>query len=295
MDLDTLIVTVFCQVDDSLRDLLDDRRLRQRGPLPALTDAESLTIELIGEYLSLDCDRAIFDYFRRHFSHFFPALRHIHRTSFARQSANLWKVKERLWQHLVKEIDFDPRLSLIDSFALPTCRFARANRCLRLRSISEYGFDEMAKQTFFGVRFHLRVSFPGVITAVAVEAANVHELTVAEELLATKSGWVIGDRNYYSPGLGEKLASHGLRLIAPFRSRKRERKPFPSWLTCLRRRIETVIGQLVERFNTRRVWARDAWHFYARLLRKILAHTVFVGLCQRFDLRPLRMAALLNN
>lgn len=191
-------------------------------------------------------------------------------------------------------VEHDPKVSLIDSFPIPVCRFARASRCRLLRSVSAYGFDEMAKQTFFGVRFHLRVALPGVITAFEIEPANVHELTVAEELLANVCGWAIGDRNYYSPRLGAHLAARGLRLLAPFRSRKRERKPFPFRLTCLRRRIETVIGQLTERFHAKRVWARDAWHFCSRLLRKILAHTLFVGLCQQHDVRPLRRAALLN-
>lgn len=295
MDLDTLIVTLFCTVDDALRQLLDGTRLRQRGPAPQLTDAEVLTIEAVGEYLSLDCDRAIFDYFRRHYSHFFPQLRRAHRTTFVRQSANLWKVKERLWQYLVEGLERDETISLIDSFPLPVCRFARATRCRRLREMAAYGFDEMAKQTFFGMRFHLRVSLPGVITAFEVEPANVHELTVAEELLASVRGWAIGDRNYYSPRLSAQLAQKGLRLFAPFRSRKRERKPFPHRLTCLRRRIETVIGQLTERFSAKRVWARDAWHFCSRLMRKVLAHTLFVGLCQQYDRRPLRMGALLNN
>ncbi len=295
MDLDTLIVTVFCTIDDALRAVLDRKRLRGRGPAPALTDTEVLTMEVVGEYLALDCDRAIFDYFRRHYSHFFPALRHLHRTTFGRHSANLWKVKERVWQHLVGGLERDERVSLIDSFPLPVCRFARATRCRRLRELSAYGFDEMAKQTFFGVRFHLRVSLPGVITAFEIEPANVHELTVAADLLGDVQGWAIGDRNYYAPRLAEELATKGLRLLAPFRSRKRERKPFPHRLTGVRRRIETVIGQLTERFSAKRVWARDAWHFCSRLLRKVLAHTLFVGLCQQHDVRPLRMAALLKD
>jgi hypothetical protein len=38
----------------------------------------------------------MFDYFRRHFAHFFPALRRVHRTTFTRQAANLWQLKARL-------------------------------------------------------------------------------------------------------------------------------------------------------------------------------------------------------
>ena len=47
MDLDTFIVTVFCLIDDQI----EDRRLRKRGPARKLSDAEALTIEIVGEFL----------------------------------------------------------------------------------------------------------------------------------------------------------------------------------------------------------------------------------------------------
>lgn len=161
MDLDTLIVTVFCLVDDILCDVLAGERLRQRGPQPKLADAEVLTMETVGEFLGLDQDKHLFLYFRRHYDHFFPALRSVHRTTFARQAANLWKVKERVWQQALRQLGYDPMISLIDSFPVPVCRFARAPRCRRLREVSAYGYDELAQQTFFGVRAHLRVCLAG--------------------------------------------------------------------------------------------------------------------------------------
>ena len=45
-------------------------------------------------------------------------------------------------------------------------------------------------------------------------------------------------------------------------------------LMKIRRLIETVIGQLAERFNLEKVWARDMWHLTSRINRKLLAHTV---------------------
>lgn len=272
MDLDTLIVTIFCLIDDAL----EGQRLRQRGPQPQLSDAEVLTMEAVGEYLSLDQEKAIFTYFRRHFAHFFPALRRIHRTTFTRQAANLWRVKERLWQQFLHNLEVDRAISLIDSFPVPVCRFARATRCRRLRDVSAYGYDELAHQTFFGVRAHLRVCWPGVIVGLHLSAANVHELPVAERLLERAQGWALGDRNYWSPALSERLAEQGLQLLAPYRSAKREKKRWPLFLIQKRRRIETVIGQLVERFQAKRVWARDRWHFFSRWLRKVMAHTLFV-------------------
>ncbi len=104
-------------------------------------------------------------------------------------------------------------------------------------------------------------------------------LRVAEDLLEEIRGFGLGDRNYWSPPLFAACREHDLQMIVPLRSAKREKSRFPHWLTNLRRRIETVIGQLAERFRIKRVWARDVWHFCSWLLRKVLAHTLFVLLC----------------
>jgi hypothetical protein len=48
-------------------------------------------MEMVGEYLGLDTDQGIFTFFRRYQRREFPALAPIHRTTFARQAANLWQ------------------------------------------------------------------------------------------------------------------------------------------------------------------------------------------------------------
>ncbi len=84
MDLSTFIISVFCLIDDRLK----GRRVRQRGPVPKLSDAEVLTIEIIGEFLGLDTDKGIYSFFQRHYAEWFPALGEVHRTTtFARQAA----------------------------------------------------------------------------------------------------------------------------------------------------------------------------------------------------------------
>src|ERR671921_2947276 len=101
MDLSAFIVAVFCLIDDRLKDL---GRLRARGPTPTLCDSEVLTIEVVGEFLGLDEDTELFEYFRRHYAHFFPILRCVQRTNYTRQAAILWKVKERLWQEFLADV-----------------------------------------------------------------------------------------------------------------------------------------------------------------------------------------------
>jgi len=60
----------------------------------------------------------------------------------------------------------------------------------------------------------------------------------------------------------------------------------------MRHRIETVIGQLVEGFHAKRVWARDAWHLYSRWLCMILSYTVAVLFCQQTGHPLLQFAKL---
>ena len=99
MDLSTFIVSVFCLVDDRLRGR--QRSYRRRGPAPRLSDSEVITMEVVGEFLGIDTDKGLYEFFRRHYGGWFPALSGVHRTTFTRQAANLWKVKEGLWQHLL--------------------------------------------------------------------------------------------------------------------------------------------------------------------------------------------------
>ncbi len=77
--LSTFIVAVFCLIDDHLQ----GRSIRQRGPAPKLSDSEVLTIEIVGEFLGLDTDKALYLFFQRHYAEWFPALSEIHRTTFA--------------------------------------------------------------------------------------------------------------------------------------------------------------------------------------------------------------------
>jgi hypothetical protein len=291
VDLSTFIVSVFCLIDDRLK----ERHIRQRGPSPRLSDAEVLTVEIVGEFLGMDTDEAIFRYFREHYAEWFPVLREVHRTTFARQSANLWKVKECLWQDLLSLAPHDPTFAICDSMPLPACLFARAYRCRRFRGEAAFGKDTLLRQTFYGFRVHVRICWPGVITRISVAPANAHELSVLPELTERTSGLIVGDRNYHSPKTSEELAGMGVELVAPYSSKKRDPTPKKSaFLSRLRYRIDTVFSQLTERYSVKRVWARDLWHLASRLLRKVLSHTVAFLLNHQVGNPPLQLSKLLT-
>jgi hypothetical protein len=290
MDITTYLINVYCLVDDWLK----GKRIRQRGPKPQLWDSEVLTMEIVGEFLGIDTDQGLYTFFRRHFGDWFPTLRRVDRTTFTRQAANLWMFKEQLCAHVSQLVSHDPLISVVDSFPMPVCRFARANRCQTFAGLAAYGYDEVARQTYYGLRVHVRICWPGVIVATTIAPANVHDTEAADDLLQGVHGWALADRNYWKPDWQMELKERNLTLLAPFRSAKHQPFHYPHWLVEKRYRIETVFGQLVDRFNAKKVWARDAWHLTSRWWRKLLSHVIAVLFCQQTGLSPLRFSELLS-
>jgi hypothetical protein len=297
VDLEDFTIAVYCLVDELLGELQSDpgwRRVRRRGPAPVLADSEVITMAVVGEFLGLDQDTAIYRYFRQEQPSCFPALRRVHRTTFARQAANLWAVTERLWGLLRDRVPHDPALSIVDSVPTPVCRFGRAWGCSRFRGQAAFGRDSGSRATIYGFRHHLRITWPGVVAAVSVAPANVHDRDLVPELVADAAGQVLGDRNYWDPKLTAALTPAGIALLAPFKKRASDPNSVGSRvLGQVRWRIETVAAQLVERYQLKRLWARDAWHLTSRTLRKVLSHTIAVFLCLEHGHSPLQFARLL--
>lgn len=293
MNLDTLIINIFCLIDDELKRLHAREPWRTRGFAPQLSDAEVICIETVGELLGLDTDTEVFRYFRRHFGDWFPALGEVHRTTFARQSANLWGVKERLWQTLLPP-EHAHLLARLDSFPAALCRFARASRCRLFRGFAAYGRDHAAHATIYGFRLHARISETGFITHLAVAPANESDTALMPQLVERTSGYTVADRNYWSPSLYEQFKEQGLCLVAPFRKKSTDLAPERSrFIARHRQLIETVFSQLTCRFSIKRIWARDEWHLANRMIRKVLAHTVGAWLNTSLGNPPLQFANLL--
>ncbi|SRR5579875_170970 len=286
MNLDDFIITCFCWIDDALPSVTKGKKVRQTGPQPTMSDSEVITIEIVGSYLGLSQDQELFEYFGRHSSHFFPALLSIHRSTFVRQAANLWAIKERLWMLLRDTlIRQDELVGIIDSMPLPVCRFARAPWCARFRGLACYGKDHADRQTFYGFRLHLRLGWPGVITHVFLAPANEADGEIAPVLLEGTQGLVLGDRNYWLPDMQASLRKTGILLQAPFRKAHSPLAPAyqSAVLGQVRYRIDTVFGQLTDRCRLKRMWARDLWHLRNRIMRVILMHTWCVWLNQQLE------------
>ena len=286
------LLHVFYLIDTELAAL---GRLRRRGPRPVLADSEVLTIEVAGEFLGIGTDRGLYQHFVRYHRGEFPKLAAIDRCTFARQEANLWRVKQLLHQRLLAHLpaSLDP-VTILDSFTLHVCRFTRAKRCKLFRGQAGYGYDAAERHTCYGFRVHLRCSTQGVCQGVELTAAGVADIKPVHEM-APPDSQVLADRNYWSPDDHERLARHGVRMLVPFRKRRFDKTPRLSRLISrLRERIETVNGQLAVRYAAKRTWARDLWHLCSRLWRKILSHTMAYLINFRQGHPPLQLERLLT-
>ena len=296
MPLEDFIIWVFCIVDDSVCELTKGTSLRQRGFVPALLDSEVITMEIVGEFQGIDTDKGIWLYFCRHWKSWFPQLGS--RANFAKQAANLWAVKQEIQGRLSQMLGAmqDP-VHLVDGFPIPVCLFKRANYSRCFKGEANYGYCASKDEKYYGFHGHIVIDFNGIISGFTVTLANSDEREAFWEMASPIKGLLLGDKGYISQSFKEDLMNEeGIQLETPFRKNMNDNRDpsFVSTLMSLRRLVETVIGQLVERFNIEKVWARDLWHLTNRLTRKILAHTVCVFLNRQLGRKPLQLDGLVE-
>lgn len=293
MPLEDFIIRVYVLIDDWLKDY--PVTLRQAGYAPALSDAEVITLEIVGEYLGHDKDKQNWCYFKQHWLDWFPQLSS--RSSYVRQSANLWVVKQNLHKMLCQTMGvIDSTVHRVDGFPLPLCNFRRAKHCRLFQEEADYGYCASKNMTYYGFQALVIVSSVGVVTGFTVMAANHDEAEGVYECLSEQTGLLEGDKGFIRPIFAEDLNKAGLNLQTPLRKNMKDTRSttYVSELMRDRRLVETVIGQLTEQFKIQKLRARDKWHLTVRMTRKILSHTVAVFINASVGRSPLHLADLVT-
>lgn len=298
MDRDTFIMTVYCLVDEECKKLRAVYRVRHAGFTPALSDVEVLTMEICGEYFTLQTDKDLFSYFAQHSRHFFPALSE--RSVCVRQAANLWQFKVALHRRLtlVSGQAHDP-VQPIDTLPLPVCTYTRARRDHCCAGGADYGYCDAKDLHYYGFKLGLRMSRCGMIIHCPLLAARPHDINHLEMLIEDFRGIAPADKGFIALQLQQYLAEEqGVSVVTPRKKNMQTSlSPAPLVKTCARWRklIETVGSHLTERFGVGRIRVHDVWHDQHRLMRKVLAHTVAVFLNLRLGRQPLDLDGLVTS
>ena len=297
MSEEEFIIFIYCCIADLYDDILKQsaEKLRKRGFPPKLSDPEIITMEIVGEFLKKDTDIDIWRYFKTHYLYLFPNLGS--RSNFVKQSTHLWQIKQQILFLLSDKLGGNSdTIHIVDGFPIPICLFARARQCKRFETTASYGHCATKKQTYYGFKGMIMINFQGVIKTHLVMPSNIDEREGLREMVEHISGLLIGDKGFISQALKEELLMQNVTLETPLRKNMTDKRSpdFVKKLMSRRRVVETVIGQLTERFNIEKVWARDMLHFTNRITRKILSHTLAILANKHLNKEPLQFDGIIT-
>lgn len=278
MSLEDFIISTYCLVDETLKNLMGTLKLRQRGFEPSLSDSEMITMEIVAEFLGIDTDKGAWEYFYHHWHSWFPRLGS--RANFAKQAANCWHIKQRIQKELAKQLGaFSDKLHFSDGFPMSVCHVKRAYSSRVFEGKAAYGYCASKGESYYGFKGNLLINSQGVITDITVTPADIDERDSLWDLINGIQGMIVADKGLIGADYQAELRQFtGIHLQTPLRANMKEERSeaFVKWLVSTRRLVETVIGQLSERFHIEKVRARKVWYLTNRIARKVLAHTVCV-------------------
>ena len=257
------ITVLFCLIDDAYHHL--NPRSRRYESLKRLSDSEILTLALVQQLRGVESERSFLRNAVRFFSHLFPGVVGLAPSSFHRRVRKLKRFLEPLRQDVVAELVGDPETLIVDSTLLEV---------LHARQVKQSaGFDGAAwvrwgSFSVYGVKLHLLCSTNRVPFSYELTAANVAEVKLTEELLASarlgdeSARRLFGDLAYRSEALEEALAGCGVLLVTE-RSRQSGK----------RQQVEIALASLKQVFGIGESLAKTLVGLATRIAAKMAAYT----------------------
>jgi Transposase DDE domain len=252
------------------------------GPLPACSDAELITMAIVGECCGWDQETTLLSQWQAH-RDLFPI--QPDRTRFYRRRCALAQVINLLRQAVLNDLDLARDAQcVIDSLPVPVVQFYYVPQATTdwKAAGATFGHCYSKKQAIFGYKLHLLVTQAGVIRDFELAPANVPDLAAGAELLKHHANLhVLADKGYISQPVADRLGAEcGVRLVTVPRSNQHVQPcaAFRHLHAHLRHLIETVNSQLALQFRIETNHAHSFWGLAARLHTKLAAHSLCLWL-----------------
>jgi hypothetical protein len=181
--------------------------------------------------------------------------RMLSRSPLSRRMGRLDELVAMLFHHLgltLKELNVESRYSL-DSFPIALCDNIRISRCRLAQGAEFRGYVAAKRRYFYGVRVQVVVTVDGLPVEFAVLPGAASDIEGLSELpLALTAGsHVAADAAYtyyeWEDALRESDEVH-LLVGRKTNSKRRDASPLHDYKQWLRRRIETVFGEITKLF-----------------------------------------------
>jgi Transposase DDE domain len=253
------ITVLFCLIDDAYR-ILNPHGARRYESIKRLSDSEVITLALLQQLRGVESERSFLRDTERFFSHLFPGVVELHPSSFHRRVRKLRRYLEPLRREVLSEMVGDPETLLVDSTLLSV---------LHPRQVSQSsGFPAGAwvrwgTFSVYGVKLHLICATNGIPLSYELTAANVADISLAEELINEAAlgdrvaRRLLGDLAYRSKELRKALAEVGILLSTEPSERRRG----------VRQRIEIALSSLKRVFGLGETLATTLVGLATRILR----------------------------
>jgi len=281
-----LFLVVYCLVDDWLHTRFgaSNAPRRRRGPLPTeFSDAEVLTVLLVGELCHCHQERAWLRQVRASHQKLFPALPEDSR--FARRAERVRFLLGVLRDCILGWADADPEpLRIMDSFPLSLCACYRIHHSNFPVECSAFGRCASKRSFFFGLRPQVLVTLSGFVVDIALSAGNCPDsralalyLGECQERGLDLRGqtWLL-DKGYRNQEVVRQAREQlGLTLLAREQEPKgAEPSAWQLQLDAFRRAIEGLIGILTSLFGIEHILATKAIGVFRRVQAKATAFTL---------------------
>ncbi|HEX8130677.1 MAG TPA: IS982 family transposase [Pyrinomonadaceae bacterium] len=239
-------LAIYCLVDDLLKAMQhrEDRRCQ-------VSDAEVVTTALCAMlWFGGNFERS------RSFLHSSGLMpRMLSRSRLSRRLTRLAELVELIFHQLgltLKELNTESRYAM-DSFPLAVCDNIRISRCRLTQEANYRGYLASKRRYFYGVRVQVMVTVEGVPVEFCILPGSLSDVAALAHLpLALPAGAeVAADAAYTFYEWEDELAEREQISLLVGRKRNSKRRDAPAlhdYKQWLRRRIETVFGEIAKLF-----------------------------------------------
>ncbi len=285
-DLDTLATALYATIDDLLKERPGLAPARpQVGTEPEITDAELITLAVLGVTCGHETENGWLRYARTHLHRMFPYLPQ--QSGYNKRLRNLTVTMWAVMRHLARQTQsWCDDLWVVDSTPVECGRSRQTALRSDLAGFAEYGYCASHSRYFWGVRLHLLATSTGLPVAVTIAPAKADERAVllgmleADPELHRPGQALMGDKNYFGRDFETAVAAEGFTLIRPQRSGEKPRAG-RSVLKAFRQVIESTFYTFKGQLSLERHHAKTLDGLMVRMAQRVLALTVAIWLNEK--------------